>query len=173
MAQVWTKILLVMIGLLGMTSSFGQDITLKKLYDGIEDMRLQVASRQGSIPDPDPFAQDSLDLRKLLSKNQVKSKQLCNEEIDGPIGNVNVRKIVSGSFTKPETKQRLYTFTRCAFGYGIAILESQKLVAIYDSGQAFDAFAITIVWNVLGGLHPEIQGVLQQRQAFIQTQPNW
>jgi hypothetical protein len=133
---------MVMLGLLGITSSFGQDVTLKKLYNGIEDIRLEVASRQGSIPDPDPFAQDSLDLRKLLSKNQIKSKQLCNEEIDGPIGNVNVQKIVSGSFTKPETKQRLYTFTRCAFGYGIAILESKELVAVYDSGQAFDAFAI-------------------------------
>ena len=28
----------------------------------------------------------------------------------------------------------------------------------------------SIVWNVLGSLHPEIQGVLQQRQAFIETQ---
>jgi hypothetical protein len=27
-----------------------------------------------------------------------------------------------------------------------------------------------IVWNVLCGLHPEIQGVLHQRQAFIETQ---
>ncbi len=31
----------------------------------------------------------------------------------------------------------------------------------------------TIVWNVLGGLHPEIQRVLQQRQAFIETQVRW
>jgi hypothetical protein len=29
---------------------------------------------------------------------------------------------------------------------------------------------LTIVWNVLGGFHPEIQRVLQQRQAIIKTQ---
>ena len=32
--------LLVVFDLLGMTSGFGQDVVLKKLYDGIEDMRL-------------------------------------------------------------------------------------------------------------------------------------
>jgi hypothetical protein len=34
--------LLVLFGLLGMTSGFGQDVVLKKLYDGIEDMRLEI-----------------------------------------------------------------------------------------------------------------------------------
>jgi hypothetical protein len=41
MTRAWMKMLPVMFGLLEMTSSFGQGVTLKKPYDGIEDMRLE------------------------------------------------------------------------------------------------------------------------------------
>jgi hypothetical protein len=41
--------LLVLCSLLGMTPGFGQDVVLKKLYDGIEDMRLEVKSRAAEM----------------------------------------------------------------------------------------------------------------------------
>jgi glycosyltransferase involved in cell wall biosynthesis len=56
---------------------------------------------------------------------------------------------------------------------------------IVDDGSTDDTTSIVQTWiaenpfpiqsivrNVLGGLHPEIQRILNQRQAFIQTQPN-
>jgi hypothetical protein len=150
--------LLVVFGLLGMTSSFGQDITLKKLYDGIEDMRL-ASKRPENYEQPYVFEQDGNELARLFAQNRVKSKQPCDKDVAAiPIGEVSIDVIVSGSFTKPRAKQNLYMYAQCSFGYGLTILEAGKLVAVYDSGQAFNAFSVKDVnENGLTELMIEVQ----------------
>jgi hypothetical protein len=154
MAQVWTKILLVMIGLLGMTSSFGQDITLKKLYDGIEDMRLEVEQRNTRTQNQEykePFPNESVRLNQkiglTLGIDCVKTLEPENigkfSKIDlEKYTTANVSKVLRGSFTRPGAAQELDIFsTPCGMGadFGFAILEMNKFVSIYrGDGISFD-----------------------------------
>jgi hypothetical protein len=153
------KMLLVTFGLLGMTSGFGQDVTLKKLYDGIEDM--QIASNLHKLDgfgQPYVYEQDGIELIKLLAQNHVRSKQICDKNAAISSGEVSINIIVSGSFTKPRAKQDLYVYAQCSFDYSLAILESGKLVAVYSSGAVFNTYSVKdINANGLTELMIEVQ----------------
>jgi hypothetical protein len=114
---------------------------LKKLYDGIEDMKLKYSVR--NVERPSLYDQDSIDLTKILVKNHVKTNQTCGAESGSmPIRDVGVNAKVFGSFTKPRTKQILYAYSTCTFGFGLAILESGKLVVAYDAEHYFSVFLV-------------------------------
>jgi hypothetical protein len=134
MTRAWTKILLVVFGLLGMTSSFGQDITLKKLYDSIEDMRLEaernrVLSREETLLNP--FEKETVFLKKTIQKRF----KACMPIEEGIKLDMSVRKFMTGSFTKPYSNQKLYlTDWGCElWGEGISIIEGTQSVAFYES----------------------------------------
>jgi hypothetical protein len=153
--------LLVTFGLLGMTSSFGQDVTLKKLYDGIEDMRLEVEMRpelsRGERP-PDPYVKDTKFLKSLIRKRF----EACVPIEDGIQVDLSVRKTIRGSFTKRFSSQKLYlTKWGCEiWGDGISIVEDGQSIAFYESDTIYAAFSVNDINQ--NGLN-ELMLVVQSR----------
>jgi hypothetical protein len=138
--------LLVLFGLLGMTSGFGQDVVLKKLYDGIEDMRLEVEQHNARSKSQDeykePFPTESLRLNNKIGLQLGKDCAELQRENLKKLSEADLRKYAStgvdkvfrGSFTRPNTVQELNIFTtQCGMGgdYGFAILEKGKFILIY------------------------------------------
>jgi hypothetical protein len=137
--------LLVMFGLLGMTSSFGQDITLKKLYDGIEDMRLEVEqNRLGAFNPYDPYAKETKFLESKI-QNRFKTCPPAGLGDKPPAPFVNVNKVMTGSFSKRGSNQELYfTDWGCELStYGISIMEGDKSIAFYNSETIYAAFSVS------------------------------
>jgi hypothetical protein len=156
MTRAWIKILLVLCGLLGVTSGFGQGVVLKKLYDGIEDMRLEVEQRSKPVPGEfvDPYKRESTFLRTLLQKkfepcefpdDSGKMTRLRDASGSFVKPDISIRKAINGSFTKPSSSQKLY---RTGFGcdmpwIGIAIVQGDKSIAFYDtSSYIYDIFSV-------------------------------
>jgi hypothetical protein len=139
------------------TNSNVPKTALKKLYDGIEDMKLEY--KAGNVEQARQYDQDSIDLTKVLTKNHVKTNFLCgNDKGLIPVRDVSVISKVSGSFTKPRAKQTIFTYSTCTFGFGLAILESGKLIAAYDADHYFNIFSVKdINENSLTELMVEIQ----------------
>jgi hypothetical protein len=150
------KILLVLCCLLGVTSGFGQDVVLKKLYDGIEDMRLEVEQRSKPIPGEfvDPYKRESAFLKTLIQKKfepcefpDDSGKMTQFRDASGSLvrPDVFIRKAINGSFTKPNLSQKLY---RTGFGcdmpwVGIAIVQGDKSIAFYDTDSyIYDVFSV-------------------------------
>jgi hypothetical protein len=131
------KMLLVVFGLLGMTSSFGQDITLKKLYDGIEDMRLEVEQRK--IPRPigdnsEPFAAESYRIDKQIGPQVGKACSSIDLLGENP-RYLSLTDKFSGSFTKSKSKQTMYFMAHCELSEGLVIAEKGSAIAAYDLRQ--------------------------------------
>ncbi len=136
--------------------AFGtQSITLKKLYDPLEDFQTEfqdiTKNPNGSSP---PKPQLSSAEQKAV-KNQVEPAliaylkrsrlwtKICTVGGDGGIAyqGVHIHTVNLGSFTRPNSKQKIYTFTACepiesygcvksGFG-GSLILEQEVFVAMY------------------------------------------
>jgi hypothetical protein len=163
MTRALTKMLLVMLGLLGMTSSFGQDITLKKLYDGIEDMRLEVGQpnmlRQNSALNP--LKKETGFLKRTI-QNQFKSCSPAGIDDKPYQPDISARKVMTGSFTKRGLSQNLYlTYFACELdGDGISIMEGKKSIAFYESEHIYAAFSVSDINQ--NGLN-ELMLVMQAR----------
>jgi hypothetical protein len=122
-----------------------QDITLKKLYDGIEDMKLEVNTPFSTRDDEDMrYLAENRKLSKLIGE---KVNRYCNGGIDlsktFEYGEVYVNKLIPGSFTKPNSKQKLYHIAFCEMGSGIVIAENDKVIAFYSFDEHdFDFFSV-------------------------------
>jgi hypothetical protein len=121
-----------------------QDITLKKLYDGIEDMKLEVNTSLSGGKENTRFAHETKMLNKLVGK---KTNFYCNGSIEmSKKPNFNylyVNKLIRGSFTKPNSKQELYHIGLCELGSGIVIAENNKVISLYSfDDHDFDFFSV-------------------------------
>jgi hypothetical protein len=136
------QVLLMMIFL---NVCLAQDITLKKLYDGIEDMKLEVNTPLPSRGEGDTqYLAENRKLSKLIGE---KVNRYCNGGIDLSkkleYGEVYVDKLTRGSFTKPNSKQELYHVAFCELGSGIVIVENDKAISFYSfSDHDFDFFSV-------------------------------
>jgi hypothetical protein len=131
------KTLLVVFGLLGMTSGFGQDVVLKKLYDGIEDMRLVVKTSPEIYIDlsgepPSKYAEETWFFRRAFNIEFG----LCHGT-DGANSFSNpiyVYKVVRGSFTKRGSNQKVF-FAKDGCGKirsAVSIMDGDKGIAFYN-----------------------------------------
>jgi hypothetical protein len=122
-----------------------QDITLKKLYDGIEDMKLEVNTPLSTRDDVDTrYLAENRKLSKLIGE---RVNRYCNGGIDLSkkleYGEVYVDKLIRGSFTKPNSKQELYHIAFCELSSGIVIAENDKVISLYAfSDHDFNFFSV-------------------------------
>jgi hypothetical protein len=108
-----------------------QDITLKKLYDGIEDMKLEVNTLLPSRGEGNTrFASETKMLNKLIGE---KTNFYCNGSIEmlkDPESNyLYVDKLIRGSFTKSNSKQELgsvLSLTDSHFGFQRGVIHIHK-----------------------------------------------
>jgi hypothetical protein len=153
------KMLLVVFGLLGMTSSFGQDITLKKLYDRVEDLKSD-HQIQKSKPEIDAENLERIHFEEILKRNlETKLSKLysgkspnCNEAYRD--GGLYVGEIFHGSFTRPKTKQSVVSYGYCppiesydfdcsAVLCGLAIVENEIVVANFvDTSNSREGYSV-------------------------------
>ena len=145
MTRVW-KTLLLTFGLLGMTSSFGQDMTLKKLYNGIEDMRLEVGQPNMLRQDTalNPLKKETVFLKSTI-QTHFKSCSPAGIDDKSYQPDISVRKVMTGSFTRRGSSQNLYlTYFACELdGDGISIMEGKKSIAFYESEHIYAAFSVS------------------------------
>jgi hypothetical protein len=137
--------LLVTFGLLGMTSSFGQDVTLKKLYDGIEDMRLEVSNTDPNFHYYERYRRESRELGQILWQRRIKDIFCGYTDSPVDVKSVVVKAVATGAFTKHNVQQKILLFGTCSLHRGLAILESSKLIGLYeypDSPDVFNAFSV-------------------------------
>jgi hypothetical protein len=146
--MILKRVVLLMALLLGLTAA--QDINLKKLYDGIEDMRQDHRNVRPESEEPGArYAHETEFLSHIIGKKI--SVQVCG---DAALDSKNpkdylylyVSDILTGSFTKPGVKQLMYTFDFCELSQGAAIIENNKVVAAYEANtHVFDQFTVTDV----------------------------
>ena len=170
------KMLLVVFGLLGITSSFGQDVALKKLYNGIEDLRQ--GNRWPQSTPRDYPQEDAILENRLVKKMDTKySKYLkdCHPDLE-PGKKIGSYKVFSGSFTRPNSKQKLVLYRYCsaiesygggcpAVVCGLAILENETVIANFEN-KSDEARSYTVKDINQNGL-TEIMLVVQSRAAGI------
>jgi hypothetical protein len=135
MTRAWTKMLLVLCSLLGMTSGFGQDVVLKKLYDGIEDIRLEVKHKHDLPPNEvvnEPFAKTSDRIDKQIGTNVSKACSSAQELAGYGNRYLSLTNAFQGSFTNPKNKQTMYLMAHCELSEGLVIAEKGSAIAAYD-----------------------------------------
>jgi hypothetical protein len=174
------KMLLVVFGLLGMTSSFGQDVTLKKLYDGIEDLH-QGSRYQNQTNTPIDYAAENKMLEKQLGTKTrtryAKNLKDCDPNPEGQ--KFWVEEVLSGSFLRPKSKQKLIVYQFCApiesYYYecqavlcGMAIIENGIVLANFEN-KAEEARRYTVKDINQNGL-TELMLVVQSRASGIWAQ---
>ncbi len=140
-----TLLIALMIGL-----TMAQDIHLKKLYDGIEDMRQEYEDAHSGAERPSAdYDNETKFLERTIGKRIT--TQFCKSELppdNAPIGYsyLSVSDVLTGNFTKPNVRQTMYVFYFCELNQGIAILEGNKVIASYGaSTHIFDQFTVTDV----------------------------
>jgi hypothetical protein len=145
MTRAWTKMLLVVFSLLGMTSSLGQDIMLKKLYDGIEDLH-QGSRYQNQTNTPKDYSAENTMLEKQLG-TKIRTeypKYLRDCDRNSSTERFWTEDILSGSFLRPNSKQKLVVYQYCppieSYGNnclsvlcGIAIVENGIVLANFEN----------------------------------------
>jgi hypothetical protein len=134
--------LLVLLGVIGTA----QDVTLKKLYDPIEDFQLEHTTsgdfRKSNVSESDAKRVDSIAgsilIKYLKRTGRWKS---CQSKFAGDsYSGIHAWHVNLGSFTQLQKQQQAYSFSYCepweAYGCipnmsGMVILEGQKPVAMY------------------------------------------
>jgi hypothetical protein len=180
MTRAWTKILLVTFGLLGMTSSFGQDVTLKKLYDGIEDLHQGSRYQNQTYTPIDYFAEISILENQLGTKTRTRYAKNLKDCDPNPEGQKFwIEEVLSGSFLRPSSKQKLIIYQFCAplesYYYecqavlcGMAIVENGIVLANFEN-KADEARRYTVKDINQNGL-AELMLVVQSRASGIWAQ---
>jgi hypothetical protein len=134
-------VLLVLLGVVGTA----QDVTLKKLYDPIEDFQLEYKDYEKfwkiNISDAEAKQVDKIVGPTLIQHLKKTGRwKSCQSESEGYYSGIHASHVNLGSFTQPNTQQRAYSFSFCepieAYGCvpnvsGMVILEGKKLVALY------------------------------------------
>jgi hypothetical protein len=146
--MILKRLTLLIALLVGLTTA--QDINLKKLYDGIEDMRQEYEDAHSGAERPSAdYDNETEFLNRTIGKKIT--AQFCKSELPygkTPVGYsyLSVSDVLMGSFTKPNVKQSMYVFYFCDISQGIAILDRNKVIAAYGaSTHIFDQFSVTDV----------------------------
>jgi hypothetical protein len=134
----------ILFALLGMAGT-AQDVTLKKLYDPIEDFQSEYKNPEKfwkiNISDAEAKQVDDI-AGSILIKYLKKSERWksCQSVSEGSYTGIHASHVNLGSFTQPNKQQRAYSFSYCepleAYGCiqnvsGMVVLEGQNLIAMY------------------------------------------
>ncbi len=149
--------MLVLLGVAGTA----QDVTLKKLYDPIEDFQLEYKTsgefRKSNVSEADAKRVDAIAGSILIKYlKRIGRWKSCEKSFPSNFSysGIHAWHINLGSFTQLQKQQRAYSFTYCepweAYSCtpnmsGMVILEGQNLVAIYtdESCANFAPFSVS------------------------------
>jgi hypothetical protein len=135
-----------------------KDITLKKLYDPIEDFQVEhknSSANEFRLSRTEEKRVNDIAQPALVSylKRSGRWEKYCTDAFNGAFSGLNVYRVNIGSFTRIGAKQFLYTFSFCEpieyYGClpsvsGVAILEDQRLIAMYtDETCAHVSFSVS------------------------------
>jgi hypothetical protein len=136
-------ILLVLLGVAGTA----QDVTLKKLYDPIEDFQLEYKDAEKfwklNVSEAESKQVDDIAGATLVKYlKQTGRWKSCQSEPEGYYSGIHASHVNLGSFTQANKQQRAYAFSYCEPGKdygcfpnisGMVIFEGQKLIAMYTN----------------------------------------
>jgi hypothetical protein len=134
-------VLLVLLGVAGTA----QDVTLKKLYDPIEDFQLEYKDAEkfwkSNVSEVEAKQVDDIAGATLLKYLKKSGRwKSCQSVPNGNYSGIHASNVNLGSFTQLKKQQRAYRFTFCepyeTYGcdstiYGVVILEGKSLIAMY------------------------------------------
>jgi hypothetical protein len=165
--------LLVLCCLLGITSGFGQDVVLKKLYDGIEDMRLEVKTPPKIYIDfsgrpPSQYAEETWFFKRAF---EIEFGLCYGTDGVKPFPNpIFVNKVVGGSFTKRGSNQKVF-FANQGCGKirsAVSIMDGDKGVAFYNFNLEEPFYAGFSVNDINKNGLNEVLLVVQSRAKLLQ-----